>query len=395
MGKLTGRVDEALYILFVVNAHAFTASHRLPLLKAVTNLGFKVEAVAPKGSPASQRLSSEGFIVHPISLSRRGLRVWEEWYSIRELVQLYRRLKPDLIHHATIKPVIYGSIAARSAGRPAIVNAITGLGSVYTSKNLKSRTLRICVDAMYRYALNYNPQRIIFQNRDDWTVLQKTGAVLTGQATLIPGSGVDVNHFVPTSEPDGRPIVALPARLIRDKGIDEFLAASRLLQDHQTNPRFVIIGGLDPGNPSAVTEGELQLWKREGTVEFWGQQDDMRDIYSKCNIVVLPSYREGLPKVLLEAGASGRPVVTTDVPGCRDVVVDGETGFIVPVRDPQALADRISKLLIDSKLRKSMGLAGRVRVEQNFSTERVITETLAIYDSLLKQGEYGNLSNSP
>lgn len=372
-------------LVFVVNAHEFTAAHRLPLLNAAVKEGYKVEAVAPRGSPALQLLSAEGFVVHAVSLSRRGLRIWDEWYSICELVRLYRRLQPDLIHHATIKPVVYGSLAAKRAGYPAIVNTITGLGYVYTGTSWSSRLLRVGVNKLYRIALRYQPQRVVFQNRDDWTMLEEIGAIDPDQAVLIAGSGVDVSYFTPTPESNKESVVVMPARLIRDKGLEEFVSAARLLRQRGVRARFVLVGGLDPGNPSAVKEDEVRAWVNEGAVEWWGQCEDMRDVYHASHIVVLPSYREGLPKVLMEAGASARPVVTTDAPGCRDAVVDGETGYIIPVRNSEALAGRIDTLLQDAELRQSMGRKARVHVEREFSIDRVVADTLAIYDSLLAQ----------
>lgn len=372
-------------LLFVVNAHEFTAAHRLPLLNAAVREGYKVEAVAPRGSPALKRLSEEGYVVHPMSLSRRGLRIWEEWYSIRELVRLYRRLQPDLIHHATIKPVLYGSLAAKRAGYPAIVNTITGLGHVYTDLTWRSRLLRVGVNKLYQVALRYEVQCVVFQNHDDWKVLEEIGALDSKQAVLIPGSGVDITYFTPTVESDEESLVVLPARLIREKGVEEFVSAARLLRQRGVHARFVLVGGLDPGNPSAVQEDEIWAWVNEGAVEWWGQCDDMRNVYRASHIVVLPSYREGLPKVLLEAGASARPVVTTDAPGCRDAVVDGQTGYIIPVRNSKALAVRIDQLLQDAELRQSMGRRARAHVEREFSTDRVVADTLAVYDSLLAQ----------
>ena len=376
--------SEGARLLFVVNAHEFTAAHRLPLLRGAQTAGFEVQAVAPGGSPAAERLEREGFVTHPVRLSRRGLRVWEEWGALRELTRLYRRLAPDLVHHATIKPVLYGTLAARRAGRPAVVNAITGLGYVYTGTDWRSRLLRHGVDALYRRALRYSPQRIIFQNRDDWAVLQDIGAVDPEQAVLIPGSGVDVATFNPAPEAEGPPVVVLPARLLRDKGVDEFVAAARALHARGMEARFVLVGGLDTGNPAGIAEAEVRGWVEEGVVEWWGQVDDMRTVYEAAHVVVLPSfYREGLPKVLLEAAASGRPVVTTDAPGCRDAVVDGETGYLVPVRDSAALAERIGELLADPDLRQRMGSAGRERAVREFSTEKVVADTLAVYQQLL------------
>jgi glycosyltransferase involved in cell wall biosynthesis len=329
-------------------------------------------------------LQREGFVVHPVRLSRRGLRLWEEWGALKELARLYRRLKPDLIHHATIKPVLYGTLAARWSGRPAVVNAITGLGFVYTATDWRSRMLRRVVDALYRWALRYPRQRIIFQNLDDRAVLEGIGAVDPTQAVLIPGSGVDVTTFSPAPEAEGSLLVVLPARLIHDKGVDEFVAAARNLQQRGVDARFALVGGLDTGNPAGIGEAQVQSWVDKGVVEWWGQVDDMRAVYQAAHVVVLPSfYREGLPKVLLEAASSGRPVVTTDSPGCRDAVSDGETGYLVPVRDSDALTERLHELLADSELRQRMGRAGRERAEREFATARVVTDTLAVYRELL------------
>lgn len=372
-------------LLFIVNAHEFTAAHRLPLLRGAEAAGFSVAAVAPVGSPALKRLEREGFTTHAVRLSRRGLRAWEDVGSILELMRLYRRLKPDLVHHATIKPVIYGTLAARGSGKPAVVNAITGLGYVYTSSDWQASLLRLGVNALYRVAFRYSPQRIIFQNRDDSFVLRSIGAVGEDQSVLIPGSGVDMTTFTPTPEAEGVPVVVMAARLIWDKGVAQFVEAARLLQEKGVLARFVLVGELDIGNPTSIRDTDLQRWVDEGVVEWWGQVGDMRMVYEKSHIVVLPSYyREGLPKVLIEAAASARPTVSTDAPGCRDALIDGETGYLVPVRDSTSLAARIGDLLSDSELRRQMGRAGRELVEREFSTERVVSETLAVYESLLR-----------
>lgn len=377
--------NEGARVLFVVNAHEFTAAHRLPLLCGAQAAGFQVEAVAPGSSPAARRLEREGFVTHPIRLSRRGLRVWEEWGAVRELTSLYRRLAPDLVHHATIKPVIYGTMAARRAGSPAVVNAITGLGYVYTGSDWRSRLLRPVVNSLYRHALGYANQRIIFQNSDDQAVLQRIGAVTPDQAALIPGSGVDVAAFTPAPEPEGDPLVVLPARLLWDKGLREFVDAARILRAEGSRVRFTLVGGLDEGNPSGSAEADIRRWVQEGVVEWWGASDDMPSVYRAAHVVALPSYREGLPKVVIEASACGRPVVTTDAPGCRDAVVDGETGYLVPVRDSQALAARIRTLLESRELRQRLGEAGRRLVVERFSTECVVEATLKVYDELLAQ----------
>lgn len=370
-------------VVFTVNAHEYTAAHRLPLLRAVRESGHEVEAVAPANSAALSRLRSEGFPAHAVNLNRRGLRVWEELGAINELRRLYMGLQPDLVHQATIKPVIYGTIAARRAGVPAVVNAITGLGYVYTGADLKSRMLRPVVNCLYRYAFRHGNQRFIFQNEDDRSVLEGLGAVSADESVLIPGSGVDVERFAPSPEPEGEPLVVLLARLLWDKGVGEFIDAARILRAEGPHARFALVGGLDEGNPSGIAEADIRRCVQDGVVEWWGASEDMPSIYRAAHVVVLPSYREGLPKVVIEGSACGRPVVTTDAPGCRDAVVDGETGYLVPVRDAQALAARIRTLLESRDLRQRMGEAGRRLVVERFSTERVVEATLKVYDELL------------
>jgi glycosyltransferase involved in cell wall biosynthesis len=382
------RVGECQRLLFVVNAHEFTAAHRLPLLRGAEAAGFSVETVAPGGSPAAKRLEREQFVVHPVGLSRRGLRVLEESGALRELTDLYRRLAPDLVHHATIKPVLYGSVAAHRANVPAVVNAITGLGYVYTAADWRSRLLRRLVDRLYRWALQRHPrQRVIFQNRDDWELLERIGALDPRQAVLIPGAGVDVSAFAPADAAAEPPLVVMPGRLIWDKGVREFAEAAERLHSIGVSARFALVGDIDRDNARGVSETDLRQWTDSGVLEWWGGRDDMPEVYSQASIVVLPSfYREGLPKVLLEAAACGLPVVTTDSPGCRDAVVDGETGYLVPTRDSASLADRIGELLADPELRHRMGHAGRKRAETEFSTERVVADTLAVYEELLGSG---------
>ena len=229
-------------LLFVVNAHEYTAGHRLPLLAGAEEQGYCVEAVAPAGSPAQERLEMAGYTVHGIGLSRRGARIWEEVGAIRGLTRLYRRLQPVLVHHATIKPVIYGSLAARRAGVPAVVNAITGLGYVYTGTDWRARLLRRVVDPLYRRAFRHPNQRVIFQNSDDQAELTGIGAVRPEDSVLIPGSGVDVGRFTPQPEPAGPPLVLLPARMLWDKGVGEFVAAARRLREAGVEARFALAG---------------------------------------------------------------------------------------------------------------------------------------------------------
>ena len=375
-------------LLFIVNAHEFTAAHRFPLLRGAEAAGFSVEAVAPVGSPASTRLEREGFTTHPVQLSRQGLRAWEEVGAITELTSLYHRLQPDLVHHATIKPILYGSVAARLAKVPAVVNAVTGLGYVYTSQSSRARVLRVVVNFLYRRAFRHPNQRAIFQNTDNRDTLLQAGVLDPDEAILVPGSGVDVDRFHPVPEPDGsQPIVILPARMLWDKGVGEFVEAVRRLKREGREARFALVGDVDMGNPEAIPQDQLKQWVEEGVIEWWGPQTEMEKIYQQAHIVVLPSYAEGMPKVIMEAAACGRPAITTDAPGCRETVDDGVSGFLVPPRDSAHLADRLRELLKSADLRKRMGRAGREKAVGEFADTEVIKKTLEIYKTLLDKAQ--------
>jgi len=371
-------------IIFVVNGHEFTAAHRLPIIKGAKNNGYIVNAVAPMNSPAMKRLESDGITVYGINLSRRGLNVWDELLSIQELTCLYRQLSPDIVHHATIKPVIYGSIAARRAQVKAVVNAITGLGYIYTGVDLRTRFLRKIVNLLYRFAFYKPRQCVIFQNKDDQKLMGKLGLVQSNNSVLIPSSGVNLSYFTSHPEAVGPLKVMLPARMIWDKGVAQFVAAAQRLKRKNGDISFILVGGLDEGNPNAISKEELLAFVNDGVVEWWGHVNDMRTAYRAAHIVVLPSYyREGLPKVLLEAAATSRPVITTDAPGCRDALIDGETGYLVPVKDSVVLINKISSLLNDRKRRVTMGKAGRKLVEAKFSDKQIVRDTLKVYEDLL------------
>lgn len=370
-------------LIFVVNGHTYTAAHRLPLLNASQKADFDVQVIAPLESPAFEVFADSGYQVHGVQLTRRGMGPWHEISAIRGLIALYRDLRPDIVHHATIKPVLYGSIAARIGKVPVVVNAITGLGYVYTAAGLRVRLVRPLVNVLYRLALGHRNQKVIFQNADDREMLESAGVLGREESVLIRGSGVDVARFDRADEDWESKIVILPGRMLWDKGVGEFVEAARHVKVRFPEARFCLVGGLDEGNPSAIPKERLIAWVNEGAVEWWGEIKDMREVYHKANIVVLPSYREGLPKVLLEASASCRAVVTTDAPGCRDAVKDGETGYIVPIRNTDVLAERICALLGDTQLRARMGQAGRAMVVDNFSTDKVVKATLSLYKKLI------------
>jgi glycosyltransferase involved in cell wall biosynthesis len=267
-------------------------------------------------------------------------------------------------------------------GGIAVVNAVSGLGYLFLG-SMRARLLRPLVMRLYRLALRYRRSRTIFQNPDDRDLFVGAGLLRAEQAVLIRGSGVNCATFVPQAEPDGVPIVMLPARILWDKGVGEFVDAARRIRQHDARVRFVLVGDPDPGNPAAVPSAMLDAWMREGVIESWGHRRDMPGVLSSATVVVLPSYREGLPKALLEAAACGKPVVTTDVPGCREIVQHNVNGLLVPVRDAPALADAIRLLLQSPSLRQRFGRAGRLIVEREFAEHLVIEQTLGVYRRLL------------
>jgi glycosyltransferase involved in cell wall biosynthesis len=264
------------------------------------------------------------------------------------------------------------------------------LGYVFIADTRKALVIRKLVTLSCKLAFRHVNQRIIFQNPDDQSVFIENNILPANQTVLIKGSGVDVNDYVPTPERDGSPMVLLASRMLRDKGIDEFVAAARVLLAAGVRARFVLVGETDPGNPTAISGEQLRQWADSGVIEWWGHQTDMKDVLSQAHIVCLPSLREGVPKVLIEAAACGRAIVTTDAPGCREIVRDSENGLLVPVRDSRALAEAIRLLVENPSLRASMALRGREIVVQEFSIERVVNETLSVYRELLASGPKGS-----
>jgi glycosyltransferase involved in cell wall biosynthesis len=349
--------------------------------------GWQVVAVAPfdhfrTPEQYTQCFTEMGIRYIPISMSRSGINPFSELFALYQLIRIYRRVKPARAHHFTIKAVIYGSIAAQIARVPVIVNAITGLGYVFTNAAWKARFLRTIVTRAYRWVLRRPNVRMIFQNPDDQHFFVTSRLIHAHQAILIRSSGVDTVRFVPTPEPEGDPIILLVARMLWDKGVGDLVEAGRLLREWGVPGKIVLVGGPDPGNPGSISETQLQAWHQEGTVQWWGHQESsMEKVWARCHIVALPSsYGEGVPTSLIEAAACGRPIVTTDAPGCRDVVRDGENGFLVPVRDSKALANALRSLIEDPALRARMGARGREMAVSEFSQQKVIQETLAVYD---------------
>ncbi len=369
-------------ILFVDNDVNSFYAYRIELARGARDSGFEVHVAAPQGK-AAEILRAEGLRYHPIPMTRSGLAPWKEFSTISVLFRLYRRVRPDLVHHLRLKPVLYGGLAAYGARVPAVVGLLTGLGYVFIAESRRALMMRKLVVLSCKVAFRHSNQRIVFQNPDDQNVFIQNKILPAAQTVLIKGSGVDVHTYVPTPEPGDVPVVVLASRMLRDKGVVEFVEAARDLRQAGVSARFVLVGETDPGNPTAITADQLRAWADEGVIEWWGHQNDMRKVLSQSNIVCLPSLREGVPKVLIEAAACGRAIVTTDAPGCREIVREGENGLLVPVRDSKALADALRLLIESAPLRALMAAKGREIAVSEFSVERVVDETLGVYRELL------------
>jgi glycosyltransferase involved in cell wall biosynthesis len=343
--------------------------------------GYDVAVASPPGDTGP--ITAHGFAHHAFPLSRGGTNPIADALTVLGLVRLFRRVRPDIVHAVAIKAVAYGGIAARIAGVPALVSAISGLGHSFVTRGPAGALARAAVTALFRLAFAHPQALVIFQNDDDRKLIAARVRLPAERAAMIRGSGVDLEAFVGAAEPAGTPIVALPARMLRDKGIPEFVEAARRLKAEGLAARFVLVGAVDSANPASLDEASLRKWEADGLVEWWGRREDMPAVLQSAHLVVLPSfYGEGLPKVLLEAAASARAVVTTNVPGCRDAVEPGVTGLLVPARDPVALADAVAALVRDPDRRRRMGQAGRALAERRFGVAQVVETHLALYRQL-------------
>ncbi len=366
-------------LVFLLTEDWFFASHFWVRGLAAQKAGWRVVLVARAGEAAA-RIAASGIEVIPVDFIRRRLNPFAEALFVWRLSRLYRHIKPDVVHHIALKPIVLGGIAARLAGITRIVNAPVGLGFVFSSDKLLAKILKPLVSAGLRLTLSPPGARVIFENPDDLAALSAQGMVRAEEAVLIRGAGVDIEAFAPAPEPPGPVQVILIARMIREKGIGEFAAAARALKGQAV---FVLVGAPDPGNMNSVPESELRGWEAEGILTWLGARRDIADLLRGAHIAVNPStYREGLPKTALEAMAAGKPVVATDIPGCREAVVHGQTGSLVPPRDVTALAAAIKTLIDDPALRARMGAAGRLRVEEHFSDSIICAETLFVYEAL-------------
>lgn len=370
-------------IVLFANTEWYLYNFRRSLALALRDAGHDVLLLSPPG-PYGEKLRALGLRWQPLPMDRRSLNPLREVALLWHLVRLLRRERPDVVHGFTIKCAVYGGLAARVAGVPGRVNAVAGMGYVFISESFKARALRPVVRALLKLALGGRNARLILQNPDDVALFEQAGLVDAARVRLIPGSGVDCVRFAPdpVRVRGARVRVLLPARLLWDKGLAEYVQAARLLREWALPVDLLLAGDPDPGNPAAVPEATVRQWVDEGVLNWLGHVDDMPALLRSVDVVALPSYREGLPKGLIEAAACGCALIATDVPGCREVVEHAVDGLQVPVKDGVALAEAMARLVRDAGLRERLGVAARAKAMAQFDERIVVRETLAVYAEL-------------
>lgn len=371
-------------ILFFANTEWYLYNFRRSLLLAARDAGYDVILVSPPG-PYVEKLQALGLRWIAAPLERRSLNPLKELSAINWLRKLIIAEQVDLVHGFTIKCAVYGAIAARLAGDRARVSAITGLGYVFISNDLKARLLRPIVRSIFRYALHGEKTRLIVENSDDLAFFQQTGLIEPSRIRLIRSSGVDCSRFsqcaIRTANEPLR--ILLAARLLWDKGIKEYVEAARILKAQGRTIHFLLAGSPDPGNPNTVSEPIVKDWVREGLIEWLGHVNDMPALFATIHTFVLPSYREGVPTSLIEAAACGITLITTDAPGCREVVTHEVDGLLVPMKDAEALAAAIARIDDDSALAAKLSKAAKTKALSTFDEKIVIQQTMAVYQELL------------
>jgi glycosyltransferase involved in cell wall biosynthesis len=368
-------------LLYFVTEDWFFCSHFLDRAIAAKNAGYEV-SVLTRINKHAQIILDHGFNLIPLVIERSKINPFNEISLIKKLVTLYRQERPQIVHQVALKPILYGSLAAKIAGVPSIVNAPVGLGYVFSSKQLKARFLKPLILLAYRFLLNPVNSLTIFENPDDQAFFVNKDIVTRERTCLIRGAGVNMQQFVPAAEPDGLPVVILASRMLWDKGVGEFVKAAIIINKQTINARFVLVGAPDIQNPESIDENQLIAWQNSGAIEWWGHQANMPSVFSQAHIICLPSYAEGLPRVLIEAAASAKPIVTTNIPGCREIVHDAENGYLIPPKSIESLVNALNLLIKNPELRIKMGKKGRDIAITGYSTEQVNQETLAVYQQL-------------
>jgi glycosyltransferase involved in cell wall biosynthesis len=371
-------------LLFLVNVDWFFVSHRLGIAKAAIKEGYEVH-VATSITNQAAIIRDHGLILHKLKISRSGSKIIGNLKTFFEIIKIFKEVNPKLVHLVTIKPVILGGIAARFTKIHGVIVAVSGLGSSFLDNGIYGKIKRFFIKRFYKISLSNLNIQVICQNQNDIEDVQKISNLPLINFSLIEGSGVSLTKFRYSEDDNKIPNVIMASRLLRDKGVMEFANAARILKERNINLKMILVGEPDPENPSSISRAQVTSWQKEGILEYWGHKDDMENILQKSSIVVLPSYREGFPKILMEAAACGRAVITTDVPGCRDAIYNGVTGVLVPERNSLELANSIKELAINPNLYKEMGKRGRKMAESRFDVDNVISKHLKIYNQVLSR----------
>lgn len=373
-------------IIYFINDLSFFCSHRLPIAIAALNKGLKVTiCYGEEGKNFTRPKELKKFNLKLIPMVRGNLNIIHELKLIYNIWTFFDSEKPDIIHLITIKPYLYGGIVARYIGIPCVVSAVSGMGSLFINNNLKSKFIRIILYPIYRLAFNHSNQIVITQNKDDAKLLSTWVSVEKKKIKLIKGSGVHINNYLNIDENLKIPVVCFASRLLIDKGVTEFISAAKLLINKGIKCKFYLAGDIDIQNPSSLDNSDLINLKKEGFVKVLGYKKNIPKLFSRSSIICLPSYREGFPKTLMEAAAAKRAVITTDVPGCKDAVINNKTGLIVPVKDSNSLAEAIQVLILNPSKRKKMGREGRKLAEKEFNIKNIVLENINIYDKLIRR----------
>jgi len=377
-------MKKKIKLLFLVHNLKAFCSHRLPIAEASKIKGFDVViGYGELGGSDPKLLEQKGLKVKFIPMQRGGLNLLKDLKTLYYIYIFFKKFKPDIVHLVSIKPYLYGGIISRITRVKCLVSAVSGLGPLFIHKNFKNRFLLLLIYPIFRLAFNHLNQKIIVQNKDDKNTLISWGVLNPLNVRLIKGSGVKLENFVDFSENNIIPVVCFASRFLVDKGIYDFVSAAKLLHKRGVQAQFILAGDLDEQSPSGINSNDLEKLKKNKYIKILEYQKNIPTLYARSHIICLPSYREGLPKALIEAAAANRAVVTTDVPGCRDVIIPGKTGLLVPLKDPQKLADALQWLIENPQRRREMGNAGRQLAESQFGIEKIVKDHLNIYYKLL------------
>ena len=367
-------------IIYLVTEDWYFISHRLPMARAARDAGYEVH-VATRVAKHAEAIRREGFTLHPLDWQRGSTNPFRLLSAVRAVRKLYRSVRPDLAHHVALQPTVVGSLAA--LGLPIVrLNALAGLGYAFISRSIKARMLRLVLRPLLRRLLSGARAAVLVQNPHDRKLIESLG-IDAGRITLIPGSGIDIDAFTPLPEPPEPVTVGFVGRLLYDKGVNALVEAHDLLERRGRPVRLLLAGEPDPSNPASIAPEEIARWSGKADIKALGHVSDIRTVWAAAHIAALPSRREGLPKSLLEAAACGRPIVATDVPGCREIARAGINALLVPWGDAAKLADAIETLAADPDLRRRYGAAGRRLAEDEFSDARVGRDVVALYGRLL------------